>query len=397
MYKEPRRDVVAGRRNGRYLAWLLLSNGCASTAFGILSPTIVANCLDRGTSTWVIGVLTSVWALPFLIAAPLYTRIVGRYSAKPCLLIGMLGAVASLCLFPLAPYDWAWVVLQVLCGTTLGHFSLITEAWLNLFSTDSNRGRITSLYGIIPALGYAMGIGIYMMVGYRGYAPFLTAATAMAIGVVPILLIPTSAADIVLGGEERIRRAFRLAPLLLTVGFLAGVLETVPWGLLQVYAVDNKWSTRAAALALPIFYWGQILLTFPIGWVADRAPKRNVLIVTSVAAIVCMVGLASLAQSSAFWAIIFLAGGIATATYTLGLAILGQRFEAISLVSVNAAFLACYGAGTILGPPIVGVLMDRFGSAALPAALTCVSACIFLCAFAARLEWQARRPAPSIT
>jgi MFS family permease len=81
-------------------------------------------------------------------------------------------------------------------------------------------------------------------------------------------------------------------------------------------------------------------------------------------------------------------GGIATATYTLGLAILGHRFPAESLVSANAAFLACYGAGTIIGPPMVGALMDRFGANVLPTALGCVSASIFICAIAASVEWR---------
>jgi MFS family permease len=217
----------------------------------------------------------------------------------------------------------------------------------------------------------------------------------MAIGILPILLIPKEAADIVLGGEERLRRAYGRAPLLLTVAFLAGVLEMVPWSLMQVYAIDNKWSTRAAAFALPVFYCGQVLLTYPLGWIADRTPRRNVLLGTSAAALPCMAAMALLAQSPAIWVVTFLTGGIATASYTLGLAILGQRFDPGVLVSANAAFIACYGFGTILGPPTVGALMDRLGPHALPTALGCVSVCIFLCATAARVEWQRRETGPA--
>jgi MFS family permease len=379
------------RTEGRphcYLTLLLISNVCAGASWGILTPTIIASCLGRGSSTFIIGVLTSIWALPFLIAAPIYTRIVGRVSAKPALLVGMSADVICVWLFPLAPYDWAWIILQIVSGATLGHFSLITEAWLNLFSAERSRARVTSLYGIIPAIGYALGAGIYALVGYQGYAPYLAASVAMAIGILPILLIPKEAADVVLGGEERLRHAFGRAPLLLTVAFFAGILEMVPWSLMQVYAIDNRWSIRAAAFALPVFYWGQVLLTYPIGWIADRRPRRNVLLGTSAGALLCMVSMLLLARSPALWVVVFLCGGTATATYTLGLAILGQRFDAGTLVSANAAFIACYGVGTILGPPTVGVLMDRLGPNALPAALGCVSACIFLCASAARLEWR---------
>lgn len=378
-----------------YLALLLVSNICASASWGILTPTIIASCLARGSSTLVIGVLTSIWALPFLIAAPIYTRIVGRVSAKPALLVGMSANVLCVWLFPLVPYDSAWILLQIVSGATLGHFSLITESWLNLFSSEQSRGRVTSLYGILPAIGYALGAGIYALVGYQGVAPYFAASITMAIGIVPIILIPKEAADIVLGGEERLRHAFGRAPLLLTVALLAGVLEMVPWSLMQVYAIDNNWTARAAAFALPTFYWGQIVLTYPIGWVADRRPRRTLLLSTSAAALLCMASMILVARSPAFWVVVFLSGGIATATYTLGLAILGQRFDARNLVSANAAFIACYGVGTIIGPPIVGALMDRLGSVALPMGLGFVSTCIFFCASAARLEWQQNRTIPA--
>jgi MFS family permease len=370
------------------LALLLLSNLCASASWGIVSPTIVANALQRGSSTLTIGILTSIWALPFLVAAPVYTRIVGRLDAKPALLVGMLADAGAVWLFPLVPSDGTWIALQLVTGAMLGHFSLITEAWLNLFANERTRARVTALYGIVPAIGYALGAEIYSLVGYQGYAPYMAGSAAMALGVLPVLLIPKADADIALGGEERLRQAFRQTPLLLTVAFLAGVLEMVPWSLMQVYAVANQWSIRAAGFALPVFYWGQVLLTYPLGWVGDRIPKRRVLLGTSGAAVVCMAALALLARSPGMWLATFLTGGIATATYTLGLALLGQRYDARTLVSANAAFIACYGVGTILGPPVVGAWMDRFGPGALPVALGCTSACIFACALAARREWQ---------
>jgi hypothetical protein len=308
----------------------------------------------------------------------------------------MLADAGTVWLFPIVPNDWAWIVLQIVTGAMLGHFSLITEAWLNLFASERTRARVTSLYGIVPAIGYAAGAAVYALVGYRGYAPYLAGSAAMALGVVPVLLIPKDAADIVLGGEERLHHAFRRTPLLLTVALLAGVLEMVPWSLMQVYAVANQWSTRAAGFALPLFYWGQVLLTYPLGWFADRMPRRNILLGTSAAAVVCMAALALLARSPGMWFVTFLTGGIATATYTLGLAILGQRFDAATLVSANAAFIACYGVGSILGPPVVGALMDRFGPGALPMVLGSTSACIFACASIARVEWQRPESTTSI-
>jgi MFS family permease len=385
-----RMQVRGGTGKGprRYLALILASNVCASASWAIFSPAMVANCLERGTSTFVIGILASIWALPFLVAAPIYARIVARFNAKNCLLVGMTADVISLWLFPVFPSDWSWLLLQVVSGATLGHFSLITETWLNLFSTDNTRGRVLSLYTILPVIGYAIGTGIYVLVGYHGYAPFVCSSIAMAAGFIPIVFIPREAAGVVVGGEERLHHVFRQAPLLLVIAFCAAVLEMVPWSLLQVYAIDNKWSTRAAALALPVFYWGQLVLAYPLGQIADRVPRRTVLLGISAMAVLCMAGLALLARTNALWIITFLTGGLAAGIYTCGLAILGQRFEPHTLVSANAGFLACYSVGTVIAPPVAGALMDHLGPIALPIALACTSACVFGCASVARVEWQ---------
>ena len=76
-------------------------------------------------------------------------------------------------------------------------------------------------------------------------------------------------------------------------------------------------------------------------------------------------------------------------------ALLASVGRSAALVSANAAFIACYGLGTIIGPPLVGALMDHFGANALPIALGCVSASIFICATAASVEW--RQPEEAIS
>jgi hypothetical protein len=69
------------------------------------------------------------------------------------------------------------------------------------------------------------------------------------------------------------------------------------------------------------------------------------------------------------WGIVFATGGIFNAIYTLGLALLGQRFQAKALVSAGAAFMTTYSIGAVGGPPLVGALMDAFGARSLPLVL----------------------------
>jgi MFS family permease len=58
----------------------------------------------------------------------------------------------------------------------------------------------------------------------------------------------------------------------------------------------------------------------------------------------------------------FLFGGVEGMIYALGVILVGQRFRGAMLAAATTMFTACWGAGTVLGPLLVGIGMDRFGS-----------------------------------
>ena len=50
----------------------------------------------------------------------------------------------------------------------------------------------------------------------------------------------------------------------------------------------------------------------------------------------------------------------------LGVILVGQRFRGAKLAAATTLFTACWGAGTMLGPLLVGIGMDRFGAESMP-------------------------------
>ncbi|MFC1720620.1 hypothetical protein ACFL00_05790, partial [Pseudomonadota bacterium] len=63
---------------------------------------------------------------------------------------------------------------------------------------------------------------------------------------------------------------------------------------------------------------------------------------------------------------IFLLGGVEGMIYALGVILVGQRFSGAMLAAATTMFTACWGAGTMLGPLLVGAGMDRFGADQMP-------------------------------
>ncbi|MDH3789844.1 MAG: hypothetical protein OES53_14890, partial [Xanthomonadales bacterium] len=50
----------------------------------------------------------------------------------------------------------------------------------------------------------------------------------------------------------------------------------------------------------------------------------------------------------------------------LGVIMVGQRFRGAMLATATTLFTACWGAGTLLGPLLVGIGMDWFGAEYMP-------------------------------
>jgi len=57
------------------------------------------------------------------------------------------------------------------------------------------------------------------------------------------------------------------------------------------------------------------------------------------------------------WAVLFVWGGLSLAFYTLGLALLGQRFKRADLAIANAVFIVSFEAGNVTGPTLAGAAM----------------------------------------
>ena len=68
-----------------------------------------------------------------------------------------------------------------------------------------------------------------------------------------------------------------VAPLALLTAFACGLGEQVAFSFLPVYAVGAGVSAETGTLWLSAFVIGNVVLQWPIGWLADHADRRLVL------------------------------------------------------------------------------------------------------------------------
>jgi MFS family permease len=118
---------------------------------------------------------------------------------------------------------------------------------------------------------------------------------------------------------------------------------------------------------LTTFALGGVVLQLPLGWLADHMNRQKLLLICIVLSMIGFMILPGFVTSGVAGPIfLFALGGAEGMIYALGVILLGQRFRGAELAAASVLFTGMWGAGTMLGPLIVGAGMDIFGDQSMP-------------------------------
>jgi MFS family permease len=188
---------------------------------------------------------------------------------------------------------------------------------------------------------------------------------------------------------------FLIAPTLCSAVLLFAFLDGAVISLLPVFGLRHGYSEAVAAMMITVLVAGNILLQFPIGWLADHMDRYTLQFLCGCGVLTGATLLPFLVHMPLmFWPVLVLLGVSAGAVYTLSMIIVGQRFQGVELVTANAAFGVMWGIGSLAGPLIAGFGMRLLNPDGLPATLA-LAAALFLAVFIGRRAYAARTLAPS--
>ena len=113
---------------------------------------------------------------------------------------------------------------------------------------------------------------------------------------------------------------------------------------------------ETGALWLSAFVMGNVVLQWPIGWLADHADRRPCWPAARWPAplLVLLLSAAGPGAVAGIIGVVLLWGGISFAIYPVGLALLGQRFRGGDIARANTAFSLIYILGGLVGRPVDG-------------------------------------------
>jgi MFS family permease len=338
---------------------VILTAAIFGLTYGLSAPLIALELAEAGYSEGFIGANGAMYAIGVLLAAPYLPRLAQNLGFSKLAKAALLASGGFLALFPLAPFLWIWFPLRAALGAASETLFVVSETWLNQLVAQKNRGRMMAIYVTALSCGTALGPAILTLAGREeSLAFYIGAAIALLACIILFLGKPKATTPI----KESTGNPFRylaVVPVAVASSALNAALEAAGLTLLPLYAMRLGWTEDSATLLLTVLLIGAITLQLPIGWLADRLPRKSVLIVLSIiSAIGALAWPLAFANPWLAYPLLYLWGGAFVGIYTTTIAMLGDAYKDSELLGIYALLSIFWGIGALLGPLIGGLAME---------------------------------------
>ncbi len=329
---------------------------------GAAMPLVPLALQHHGIDNITIGLVEAAWGVGMIATAHRIPAVAARLGAVKLVCASLVASAVLAVAFAYTESLPLWFVLSFLLGMVGGVPWVVSEIWINLVVDEHRRGRAVAIYAALMAAGMAMGPLALQVVGVYGPRPFLACAALALLVALPLLPSWNSAPAIAPTHDGGFGRIVLLVPALLLGALASGLGEQAAFAFLPIYALTSGVPVETGVLWLSAFVIGNIALQWPIGWLADHFDRRLVMAGCALASAALTACLPLMdARGHAVLGLLLVWGGISFAIYSVGLALLGKRFQGGDIARANAALTSIYTAGGMIGPPIAGTALDLVG------------------------------------
>ncbi|MGB7755658.1 MAG: MFS transporter [Salinisphaera sp.] len=376
----------AGPSTRTMLIAMLCSITAVGITLGITAPLFSVALAHMGLNSAMVGLNTSLGVGATLVTAPFVPRLLARVNPVPIMFGGILLSAGGLLAAGWLRSAALWFGLRFVIGIGMSLHWVISETYINQFSSEANRGLVAGVYSALFGLGFAIGPLILQATGVGGVAPFVISAALVLAAALPLIWMRGGASAITHDHDAVSMSVLRLAPVIMLASLISGFVDSATLALLPLYGLDLGMSQGRAVALLTIVTLGAVALQLPLGWLADRFGRRATLIGCALASTATAAILPLIIDAP--WllrAVLFLWGGAVVAFYTLALTLLGSAFRGTALARASSALVIAYCLGSVIGPPIAGEAMDLFGANGFVAVMA-LAALVLAVASVARLR-----------
>jgi MFS family permease len=363
------------------LTSLLAGVGMLVIGVGLLFSVLGIRANLSGFSSLTLGLVMSAYYLGFLLGSFVCPPLIRRIG-----LIRAFSAMASLAstvpiLHSVWVDPWFWGFLRLITGLCVMGMYVVIESWLNTAAPSHLRGKVFGAYMVVCSAAGAIGQWLILVGDKMSFVPFALVSILFSFALLPITLTPLEEPEIDSAQPFNLVRLFNISPLGVAGVTVAGVLNGAFFGLGASFAQNTGLSENGVASFMGATLLGGALFQWPVGHYSDQHDRRWVLFwVCLFGAVVAAVGFFASELVPLTWlettlvAVGFVYGGMSFSVYGLMVAHVNDLIKPSEVVEITTGLLLMYGVGAILGPAVVGLVMNLTDNASFLAFLAVVMA-----------------------
>ncbi len=363
---------------------LLTAAGILLAGNGIQGTLITLRANVEGFDATLIGLIGTAYFAGFALsclATPHLIRRVGHIRV-----FAALAAVASAAtlMLVLIVDSTVWMAMRFATGFCFAGLFTVMESWLAASSTNTDRGRILSIYRLIDLTANAGAQFLLPAFGVLGFELFAIIAMLFAVSLVPISLGDRSSPKPPEAFSFDLRAVWRISPLAcagcLTLGLTNSAFRLIG----PLYADAMGLDTAGVALFLSAGIVGGAALQFPLGYLSDRFDRRWMIIFATFGAMVAGLLLSNVEPGSQLliYGGSFVFGAFALPLYSLSIAHANDQADPGQYVLVAAGMIFFFAMGATFGPLIASFVLNSFGAPAFFTYTSLVHGALILVTFA---------------
>jgi MFS family permease len=351
----------------RNVAALIAAVTILQLAGGLLGVRIPLAFAEEGHSSTALGLIAASYSAGFMMGAMIATMMLARVGhIRVYAACAAIFSVATLALH-FSNDVWSWGIARMGAGVAVALMFAAIESWLAFSIGPRVRGEVMSVYMVLTK--GALALGPFLAFNYAPFSaePWMIAAALAAVSMVPICFTSTAQPDPPKAQPLALVEQFATAPAAVIGSFGAGLVNGGVLALAPLYAAQH-YGPNAAAEFYSAAFLGSLILQWPAGRISDRVDRR--LVIAALAALAA-IGAFALAiwsgRLDSFSAVLlfFLWGAGALSFYGIAVAHMADRAEPGRLAQSAAGVLFVWAAGSVIGPIVMGPLVDLYDVAGM--------------------------------
>ena len=339
---------------------VLLLTGLLSLtiAIAVLNTLVPLWLTHESLPTWQIGLIGSSYFTGNLAGTLLAGAVIKRAGFKhayhyACIMF----AVATLGMGLSVDFS-GWLLCRFMAGVACALIWVVVESALMRSGTVRTRGQLLAAYMMVYYLGTVIGQLLLSGVATALSSVLPWVAALMIVATLPLLFsrIESQGTDAprVAVWPMLLRRNARLG---INGCVISGVVLGSLYGLMPLYLSHQGLSDGRVGYWMALLVSAGIIGQWPVGRLADRYGR---LMILRVQVFMVIIGSLAMLGNSAMVPALFMLGCSGFTLYPVAMSWACEKVSPDELVAMNQALLLSYTIGSLVGPSMTAMLMQRY-------------------------------------